>query len=461
MDTLALPNNVDLGISTTGFTSVSNSTGKSFILSPEDQIFVEIEFDSSERPAGRDTSSIVFAVSADPQFRGCSAVKIKYDIVANLSLSTNENHLGPVAAFGYTCATLIIIASMLFASWVRVRRKTRVVSTMQPFFLVTLCIGVLLIGLTLIPLSIDDGVASQKGCDIGCMARPWLLSIGFTLCVSALFSKLLRINKLFHSQQFRRIKVREKDVMCSTSMLVVLNIMFNVVWTAVDPLKWERVAVKGQPYITYGKCSLGDGVVGRVMLSLVVSLCAISFIMTCWQAFRARNISSEFSESKYLGIAIYSWSQLCLVGVPVLYLVDDSNVLAKYSLVVGLIFALCMSMLLVVFVPIMIVKKKRGRCSIDAGSILQNAVIENGFPGSLLSSGSAKEGPNSNLTPNQNLAIEESDAVGAVSLTPPHEESKSDDFRTQNSSTDMPNFDTADVILNVPSSAEIDSGGIK
>jgi len=100
----------------------------------------------------------------------------------------------------------------------------------------------------------------------------------------------------------------------------------------------------------------GDGVIGKVMMSLILVVCAVSFIMTCWQAFVARNISSEFSEAKYLGIAVYSWLQLCLVGVPVVFLVDDHNVVAKYSLKVGLLLAVCLSMLLVVFVPMFRVK---------------------------------------------------------------------------------------------------------
>mmetsp|Transcript_23478 Transcript_23478/g.38246 ORF Transcript_23478/g.38246 Transcript_23478/m.38246 type:complete len:1173 (-) Transcript_23478:370-3888(-) len=362
-DTLALPSNIEFYISSTSSGDASNTSNAIFVLKPNETISIGIQFDPAERTAGRDTSSVVFEVSRNPQPPGCSVQKIKYDIVASLSLSAEENHLGALSAFGYTATVLIVLASLAFASWVAVRRNTRVVSTMQPVFLITLCFGVLLVGLSLIPFSIDDGVATNKGCDIACMSIPWLLSVGFTLCITALFSKLLRINKLFHSQQFRRLKVRGRDVIFGTTILVIVNIILNIVWSVVDPLRWERTSAKEQPNISYGRCVLGGGKAGKAIFISVILICAIGFIMTCWQAFKARDISSEFSESKYLGIAIYSWFQLCVVGIPVLILMDESNVLARYSLVVGVIFALCMSMLLVVFVPILRVKKKRSRQS--------------------------------------------------------------------------------------------------
>ena len=52
-------------------------------------------------------------------------------------------------------------------------------------------------GSSIIPLSIDDEVASTKGCDIACMAFPYLLCIGWTLVFAALFSKMVSSNYLY------------------------------------------------------------------------------------------------------------------------------------------------------------------------------------------------------------------------------------------------------------------------
>ena len=374
-DMVALPDNIQVSVVASKCEArLNNETGvTSCVLHPNEQLVTKISFDPSNRHAGRDTSSVVFTINDDGRSPGCATFKGKYDIVADLNISRDSNRLGGVASFGYTCAAIIILTAIVFGCWVRIKRRTRLVSTMQPFFLITLCFGVLLLGAGLIPLSIDDGLASDEGCSLSCIFRPWLLSVGFTLCVAALFSKLWRINKLFGLRQFRRLEIHEKDVLLPTTILFVLNIIFNLVWTFVEPLQWERVAVEGQPWNSYGRCHLGEGNVGIAMLSCIATLCIIGFIMTCLQAFRARNISSEFSEAKYLGIAVFSWVQIAVVGVPVLFLVDEDNVVARYSLIVGFIFTTCMSMLLVVFVPMFLFKQQRQRESYTSSMRFRNS----------------------------------------------------------------------------------------
>eukprot|EP00538_Stauroneis_constricta_P012874 CAMPEP_0119549126 /NCGR_PEP_ID=MMETSP1352-20130426/2901_1 /TAXON_ID=265584 /ORGANISM="Stauroneis constricta, Strain CCMP1120" /LENGTH=1270 /DNA_ID=CAMNT_0007594597 /DNA_START=577 /DNA_END=4389 /DNA_ORIENTATION=+ len=72
----------------------------------------------------------------------------------------------------------------------------------------------------------------------------------------------------------------------------------------------------------------------------------------------ARNISGEFSESTYIGIAVYGWMQIMLVGAPILLLIDEGNPTATYFIQVALVFIVSMSMLLLIFVPGFINKKK-------------------------------------------------------------------------------------------------------
>ena len=262
--------------------------------------------------------------------------------------------------FGYSSTGVIFCTSLYFAVWVWFNRKTPVVMCMQPPFLLTLSLGIMILSAAMVPISIDDQVASQWGCDIACTARPWLLSVGFSVSVSALFTKLWRINKLMNGPGFRRRQVRERDVLLPLIIFVVLNIILLMIWTLIDPPKWERFSVEGQVWRTYGKCSSTNGGIGEKVMVIIIALCTVGFLGLGWQAFKARNISTEFSESTYLGIAVFSWTQLCVVGVPVLFLVEDSNVTARYGLVVGLLLAVCMSMLLFIFLPILYMSSRSG-----------------------------------------------------------------------------------------------------
>ena len=352
-EVLSLPDYIEFTVKT-DTNRTSNDT--SHVLYPLEHLHIEITLDPSQlEAAGRYTSSLVLGASSLLSTPGCPAFKMRYGVVAQLNLSSELNQLKGVASFGFTCAAVVVLNSLVFAINVWRHRNKRAVSSMQPVFLIGLSLGVLLMGFSLVPLSIDDGLASQRACDIACMALPWLLIVGFTVSVAALFSKLWRVT-IVCNQAFRRVKVVAKDVILPTLILVVLNIGFLLIWTWMDPIVWERNEVSGQPWNTFGTCAMSGGPVGKSMLASSCAVCLAGFLMTCWQALRARNISDEFSESKYLGIAIFGWLQLFLVGAPVLFLVDEDSVVAKYSLFVGLIFAMCMSMLMVVSVPVFFIR---------------------------------------------------------------------------------------------------------
>jgi 7 transmembrane sweet-taste receptor of 3 GCPR len=77
----------------------------------------------------------------------------------------------------------------------------------------------------------------------------------------------------------------------------------------------------------------------------------LALIITCIQAYLARTISDEFSESKYIGVAIYGWLQTALIGVPILFLIDDGNTAVTYFLQVALVFVTSMSMMSIIFAP--------------------------------------------------------------------------------------------------------------
>jgi hypothetical protein len=190
---------------------------------------------------------------------------------------------------------------------------------MQPLFLLTVCFGVCVVAATVIPLSIDNDIASVRSCDIACMSVPWLLSMGFNIAFAALLAKLLRINRIFgQNNPFRRVVVEAKDVVAPFVILFTLNFVVLLVWTLLDPLKWERVVVNGEDWNTVGTCYGGD--VSKVMIGLLAALNLGALVLCCYQAYKARNISDEFSESKYIGLAIYGWLQIIVVALPAYFL---------------------------------------------------------------------------------------------------------------------------------------------
>merc|ERR1711865_1126214 len=136
--------------------------------------------------------------------------------------------------------SIILVSSTGALIWVVINRNLAVVMASQPPFLILICVGTFIMGTAILPLSIDESIASVKGCSIACMSVLWLIAIGFSVCFAALFSKIWRLNKIVKSaRSFRRITIKANDVMMPFILLLALNVIFLIVWTVQDPLVWK------------------------------------------------------------------------------------------------------------------------------------------------------------------------------------------------------------------------------
>jgi hypothetical protein len=323
-----------------------------------ESVALEFLIGSPGLEVGTALGTVSFGILDSENPQSCVGRDATFDIFLRVSPDEEMNQLGSIRLVGLSLMAIAVLTAMFYAVWVYWNRQLRIVNTLQPIFLITICIGVGLMALGIVPLSIDDGIASTRGCDIACMSVPWLLFLGFTIAFSALFSKLWRINKLFSNQSFRRLKVTEKDVLAPFATLFTLNFAVLLTWTLVDPVHWSRNPVGGDQRNTFGSCKVG-GTVGKTSFAIIAAFNVGALFLACYQAYKARNISDDFSESKNVGFAVFSWVQVLMVGLPVLFLIGEDNPTAKYFLQVVLLFVLCMSMLSLIFVPIMVQLRRR------------------------------------------------------------------------------------------------------
>ncbi|KAL7545481.1 hypothetical protein ACHAWF_008832 [Thalassiosira exigua] len=324
-------------------------------LGPGESLRLSMVVDPSDLEEGTAYLTIGFGVLDGGDYLGCVGQDATFDLTMRVLPTEQKNQLGSIRAVGFTLFGIIAFTSISFAAFVFCHHQQQIVRALQPIFLVTICFGVLVLGTAIVPLSLDDEtITSQKGCDIKCMSLPWLIIMGFSISISALFAKLWRINRLFNADNsFRRVQVRAKDVAVPMFILLAINVAILLAWSLVDPLRWHRFEMDGASWNTYGICVGSSQSHANAFFVVVgiVNLCALGF--TLIQAWKARNISDEFSETKIVGVAIYSWLQLLIVGVPCLFLIDRDNTKPRYFLLVALIFAVCMSMLLIIFVPLL------------------------------------------------------------------------------------------------------------
>lgn len=299
-------------------------------------------------------------------------------------LDVDQNLLGNLKYVGFTFFAVVALSAMACGAWAFLHRTTLVVRAAQPFFLIMVAGGVLLMSSSLVPLSYDDmgdpdSMSITRSVGV-CMSIPWLAFIGFTVTFSALFSKTWRVNRIFHAKvRHARIQVSEMDVLAPFAVLLGSNIVVLVCWTVLDPLTYVRQEDAGTDYwnrviSTYGACR-SDSVVPYLVSLAFINLSVVG--TACWQAFQARDIESEFSEAKYIGLAVASMFQAFLTGIPVVVVVRDWPQ-AFYLVLSLMIFLLCMAILLLIFLPkILLERSYSGTSDVEQNRMFRNSIRQN------------------------------------------------------------------------------------
>ena len=241
-------------------------------------------------------------------------------------VSVNPNYF-PTAlrAVALALCAVIIILSVGFSIWTHINRTKKVCRASQPLFLHIICAGVFVLGLSIIPLSIDRGVASDRGSDIACMAFPWLICIGVSATFSAIYSKTHRINLVFNARQFRRVSVQPKDVVVPMLVLLSANVVVLAVWTALAPLHVETeilaVDLFDRAVQTHDYC-YSDG-----MLPYIICLGVLNFIalfLAFYESYRAKDVPLEYAESKYIFRAMACILLVCFIGIPIMVIAYEN-----------------------------------------------------------------------------------------------------------------------------------------
>ena len=246
----------------------------------------------------------------------------------------------------------IVFLALSISLWVFLHRATRVVRAAQPIFLHVLVLGVAIFGVAIVPLSFDQGsTETLEGCNVACRSFPWFLSVGFSLAFSALWAKTHRVNCLMQTPSFRRIIVTPLDVTKPILVVLLTNVIVLSLWTALAPLQCatEVTAWDGfdRPTDTHGFCYSEQSLPFLIALG-VINLGPLIF--AAYEAYVARNVSTEYSETDYILKALIVICMVCFVGIPVIIITYD-NPAAYFFGFSSIIFVVCISLLMLIFGP--------------------------------------------------------------------------------------------------------------
>jgi 7 transmembrane sweet-taste receptor of 3 GCPR len=110
----------------------------------------------------------------------------------------------------------------------------------------------------------------------------------------------------------------------------------------------------GQPTESRGFCTSYHSVYYYSVLA-VIDLGALVYAL--YETYVARNLSTEFAESAYIAKALVVIMAVSFLGIPIAIIASDDP-RSKFIALTGIIFAICMSLLLFIFVPKELYRRK-------------------------------------------------------------------------------------------------------
>jgi gamma-aminobutyric acid type B receptor len=258
---------------------------------------------------------------------------------------------------------MVLFCSAVSIIWVYLHRDHRVVKAAQPICLYMICVGAALSASTIFTESFDESFGwSEQQLSRACMASVWLFSSGYIIIYGALFAKLWRINRVL---QFSRRKIEVKPVALPSFLLVLTTLITLCIWTAVDPLHWQRRVIDDVTGESIAHCDADNILMFAVPLFFVMLVHAL---LAEWMAWMTKDIDEEFSESMCIFIMILVQCKALLFSAPMLILLRDVSTNARYIGTVILIWTLHTSSLALIIGPKVFAFRRWRRRSSARGS---------------------------------------------------------------------------------------------
>jgi len=155
--------------------------------------------------------------------------------------------------------------------------------------------------------------------------------------------------------RFRRVKVELKDVILPLILSLLGNIFILALWQGISPLQYERHPVEyaedeyRRSTASQGTCANSSNLYYKWFIVALAVINGAALLLANFQAYRARHVQTELSESRYLGLSMGVMSQGFLIGLPAF--VTDTSTTASYAIIAALVSLVSGSVLYLIFIP--------------------------------------------------------------------------------------------------------------
>lgn len=156
-----------------------------------------------------------------------------------------------------------------------------------------------------------------------CSLRFWFPSLGWVIMMGCYLIKSYRIHKIFSNKKTKPVVLTDARLLQYVGVMVLYEIVFLSIWTGVDTPIIVKQTDRLTPDTDYLVCS------GRTTIFPILSLFS-KVAMMIWGTYlswKTRHVVELFSESRFIGFAIYSVGFTSIVFVPLLYILPEFQIL--------------------------------------------------------------------------------------------------------------------------------------
>jgi len=220
-----------------------------------------------------------------------------------------------VKGLTYAGVAVILFLSFVFLSLLVWKRNKKPIQNASPVFCYCVVAGVVLSA-----ISVSMWTKADNGM---CVLRGWLLVLGTSLMFGSLFVREWRLLWIFKNTNVNRRIFTNLDLAKGLALIVSINLVVLIVWTAVaPPYRVEKIKTGNEDEITY-ECDASFP--SSVFIIILIVLQALLLAFNCIVSFFLRNIPSSFNESKHIAFTVYNSAIMMIVGIVLIIVFNDDK----------------------------------------------------------------------------------------------------------------------------------------
>lgn len=232
-------------------------------------------------------------------------------------------------AFMAVVAVLGIILGIFFLLINFKYRERRIIKMSSPRLNNVIVVGCMMTYFSVILFGLDGGVVSAMQYGNVCIARAWIMSIGFTLAFGAMFAKTWRVHAIFKSITPKKKVIRDEHLFLIVAAFVSLDIFLLSLWTGIEPMHtgYEKFGDKMRveddkeiiPILEHCESKNLSYWLGAVYA--FKGLLLVFGVFLAWET-RAVTIPA-LNDSRYIGMSVYNVVILSILGVAITSVIRD------------------------------------------------------------------------------------------------------------------------------------------